>query len=478
MKTGLSLAATLLLLTAAPALAQQRETPQGRARPAAQRPPAPAADPGPVNAFLNAPPVMGLAEAERRLVARNLMVVAAQRGVDAARAQSLIAGSLPPAALSLGNTFGQVNERGGGGGMQGWRFLSPSNNLNLGLTGLIEIGGKRELRSRAASAQLNAAEAQVLDTLRGQVFQLRQAFIQGLAARANLEVALGNRASLDRTEALLRQQVRLGAIPEGDLIRFQASRLSFEQDVTTNAQAYAASIAALALLMADDAANFAPARQRAGSPVAFDLQGRLEASQTLGVTRDALAAATATRPDVVVAERMAAAMVANRDLAEAGRYRDVSVGLGLSRTRLTQNVPGDFQANDQALLQFSVPIFNGRIVEGNIGVATAQAAQAEAMARAAALQARADFAVAWAALEQTRALRSLYDSGALRRAEEAYEIAERAYLAGGRSLIDTLDALRTLNATRIQANQARAAYLLALAQLEQATGVTGILPQF
>ena len=40
-----------------------------------------------------------------------------------------------------------------------------------------------------------------------------------------------------------------------------------------------------------------------------------------------------------------------------------------------------------------------------------------------------------------------------------------------------MDALRTLNATRIQSNQARYAYLLALAQLEQATGVSGVAPR-
>ena len=72
---------------------------------------------------------------------------------------------------------------------------------------------------------------------------------------------------------------------------------------------------------------------------------------------------------------------------------------------------------------------------------------------------------------------TLYTGGALNRAEEAYRSTEQAYLAGGRSLIDVLDALRTLNATRIQANQARYAYLLALAQLELATGVSGIAPK-
>lgn len=46
--------------------------------------------------------------------------------------------------------------------------------------------------------------------------------------------------------------------------------------------------------------------------------------------------------------------------------------------------------------------------------------------------------------------------------------------AGGRTL---LDALRTLSATRLQANQLRQACLLSLAALERATGVSGIAPR-
>ncbi len=40
-----------------------------------------------------------------------------------------------------------------------------------------------------------------------------------------------------------------------------------------------------------------------------------------------------------------------------------------------------------------------------------------------------------------------------------------------------MDALRTLNGTRTAANNARYAYLVALATLEQATGISGITPR-
>ncbi|WP_235924771.1 TolC family protein [Roseomonas harenae] len=65
----------------------------------------------------------------------------------------------------------------------------------------------------------------------------------------------------------------------------------------------------------------------------------------------------------------------------------------------------------------------------------------------------------------------------MRRAEEAYHSTEAANLAGMRTLLDTLDALRTLDATRVAANAARAVFFAALAGLEQASGVEGIGPK-
>ncbi len=499
-------AATLALLAAVGAAPSQAQRPTTRADHATPAPPGSGSAALPIAPRV---PPMTLAEAEARLVERNLVVLAARRGVDAARAQRLVASSLPPPQLSVGNSFAQFNQTNRG--LQGGQFLSFGNNIAVGLSVLIERGGKRTLRTRLAEEQIGIAEAQVLDALRLQVFQLRQAFLGALLARANLEVALANRQSLDNTEALLRRQVQDGAIPEGDLLRFQASRIAFEGDVTSNAQAYAAGVAAVAALLDADPAAFQAAGSAAGmglpaaraaqqrrggpadaptavrvilSPVAFDLRGRLDQGlPALGIGREELGAAVASRADVVAAQRQASAAAANRTLAEAARSRDVTLDASWGRTRLNQDLPNapgpntTINANNMFGFALSVPIFTGRIVEGNVGIAQAQQSQAELGARAAMLQARADFAAAWAAWEQARALLALYTGGALNRAEEAYRSTEQAYAAGGRSLIDVLDALRTLNQTRLGANQARYAAILALANLEQATGVSGLAPR-
>jgi hypothetical protein len=313
----------------------------------------------------------------------------------------------------VGTAFGQVLEPASGRTV---RYYSPASNVLVGLSVLVERGGKRTLRSRLADEQVGIAEAQVLDALRLQLFQLRQAFLSALLARANLEVAFGNRQSLDRTEALLRRQWREGAVPEGDLLRFQASRLPFEADITAGAQAYAAGVAAVAALLGEDAAVVqagagqsgalnlpalaAPPSSRPGptnapttvrtvlSPVAFDLRGRFAVAPELGVGREELARAISIRADVVAAERQVAASAANTRLAEASRLRDVTVNGTAVRSQLPQDIP-DAARRVDAINQFSVslsiPIFTARIVEGNVTTAQAQQGQAEALSRAALL---------------------------------------------------------------------------------------------
>jgi outer membrane protein TolC len=268
----------------------------------------------------------------------------------------------------------------------------------------------------------------------------------------------------------------------------------FEADVIAAAQNYAAGAAQVAMLLAADAAalNAAPtprAAQREQEPavprivlpqVAFDPRGRFEAMPEPGISRGEMADAVGNRPDVVAAARQAAAASANTEVAQAARWRDVTANAGWARSRLSQDQPTStrqVEANNLFSFNLSVPIFTRQITEGNIGVAQNQQLAYEAQARAALLQARADFATAWTNYEQSRNLLRLYAGGALNRAEQAYRSVEQAYFAGGRNLIDVLDALRTLNLTRVATNNARVAYLTSLAQLELTTGIGGLAPR-
>jgi outer membrane protein TolC len=155
----------------------------------------------------------------------------------------------------------------------------------------------------------------------------------------------------------------------------------------------------------------------------------------LGIGRDELGAAVAGRADVVAAARQAEAANANQLLAESGRQRDVSVNGIYGRSRLSQDLPTSsrrLDAVDSFGLSVSVPIFTGRIVRGNVGIATAQAGQAQAAAQAALLQARAEFAAAWAAYRAGQGAGGPVQRGGAEARRGSYRSTEQAYLAGGR----------------------------------------------
>src|SRR2546429_289488 len=85
---------------------------------------------------------------------------------------------------------------------------------------------------------LQAAEAQVLDTMRTQLLQLRQAFSTAVLARENVRVARENLDLTTDTERLIKTRVSAGDAPEWDLIKFQASKVQFQRDLVAAHLAY------------------------------------------------------------------------------------------------------------------------------------------------------------------------------------------------------------------------------------------------
>ncbi len=166
------------------------------------------------------------------------------------------------------------------------------------------------------------------------------------------------------------------------------------------------------------------------------------------------------RPDVIAARRNGAAARRAVDLAYALRHRDVTVRVQYLRVG-PDNTLG---------VTASVPIFLFNNFQGDIDKAEAQLRQAEAATRQTILQANTDVEKAYKAYELTRQTLQVYTAETLAKAEESYQIAEKAYREGASTLQDVLDARRTLNQTWVTANQARSDYTLSLYQLEQEVG--------
>jgi len=93
------------------------------------------------------------------------------------------------------------------------------------------------------------------------------------------------------------------------------------------------------------------------------------------------------------------------------------------------------------------------------------------------LQAITEVDKAYQASQASRQILQVYTAEALAKAEESFRIAEKSYQRGATSLLELQDAQRTLNQTRLAANQAYFDYRMSLYQLEQATGQSWTKPQ-
>lgn len=409
------------------------------------------------------------------LIAHNLSVVSARYSVDILRAQRIAAGLRPNPTLTFSAT----------------QFTLPRNLLNpafnfktdpnnaaanttytLEVDQLIERGGKRGLRSLQADLNAQAAEAQLRDALRQQLFQLRQAFFTAVLARENLRVARENLDHFDHSERILFAQVKEGYSAGVDLKREELQRVQFQRDVVTAGLTYQQSLRdVLNLIGSGDAPSSADSTQLtaqasyASPELAADLDvldGDLEIEPTLLWIDDLRKLALDNRPDVRAAALSLEAARAGLDLARAQQVRDLTVGGQYSHVG-SDNTVG---------VVLSVPLKTGARANAAIAQATATKLQAEAQLRQARTQALTDVEKAFTAYLVSRDRLRLFAGGVLRTASDVLRTEEVAYREGSKSLLDYLDAQRTYNQTRLDYNQARYDFLMSLYQLEYATGTT------
>jgi cobalt-zinc-cadmium efflux system outer membrane protein len=431
-----------------------------------------------------------LSQAEQFMIQRNLALQAAKYQVDASRAAKLIASFKPNPTLTLGAEqfplAGRILD-----------YLARTDPNSAAATTytvrydqLIERGGKRELRTELADAQLQASEAQMLDAIRTQLFQLRQAFTSAALAHENLLLAESTKQQYDQTIRLTAAKVDNGDLAGVELYRIEAAALPYQQAVQQSLTTYQqATRDILNLLGAREADVRATPQVAAGHPdsgagtamaartVQFSLPSGAAPPDALDdgplqiefqfddrpITQtpaDLQEAALEGRPDLIAARRVYDAAMKGVNLAQAQRVRDVSVGTFVQRIGSDQTIGANV----------SIPLF---IHNNGIAVVTqadSQKSSAEALVKQAELQVVTDVEKAYLAYQSARRTLDLYNGTTLERAERLRSIASVSYQQGAWGLIELLDAQRTYNQTIAAYNQARADYQLALWQLELATG--------
>ncbi len=420
------------------------------------------------------PTRLSLQSATDLLIKNNLAVTAARYNVDILRAQRIAAGLRPNPSVTFSATQFTIPRV-----FRHPRELIHTNDENgaantsytVEVDQLIERGNKRALRSQQADLNTKAAEAQVRDALRQQLFQLRQAFFTAVLARENLRVAKESLEHFDRTENLLIVQVKEGYSAGVDLKRVQLQRLQFQRDVATAGQSYQQSLRdVLNLIGQGDAPSAASSTQlimkvnsKSDSDDSQDIiEGNLDVIPELLWIDDLRKMALANRPDIQAAQINLEAAERGMQLAQAQKARDVTVG-GQYYRNGSDNTVG---------VVMSVPLRIGPRANAAIAQATATKLQAGAQLRLVRTQALTDVEKAFTAYLVSRDRLRLFTGTALSTAADVRRIEEIAYRDGAKGLLDYLDAQRTYNQTVVDYNQARYDFLLSLYQLEFATGAT------
>jgi cobalt-zinc-cadmium efflux system outer membrane protein len=395
-----------------------------------------------VQAQIQAPELasLSLRTADALLLQKNRELQVARRAVEAAEAQTLVAGQRPNPNLSL-NTVNISPNRGVGGGALRDKAVDSSVRLDQ----LIERGNKRELRI-AAAKQLEAASGEDLaDMLRQQRLIMRGSYYDLALAQDKVAISADTAALFQRTLAAAEQRLKAGDIASSDVARIRVDALRAQNDArAVEADRRRAQFALAYLIGVEQKADVLGATDAWPAPQAA---AAIEMEQLIE-----------RRPDVRAARARIEAANEARELARSLRTRDVSVGVQF------EHFPDNFGNTSNSYgVGVSVPLFTRNYYEGEIAQATAawnaakdNLERTRALAQSEISRALADLAAAAERLAR-------FQENLLAEAKKSSDSAEFAYKNGAIGVMDLLDARRTLRAIQLDAASAQADYAKALA---------------
>ncbi len=309
---------------------------------------------------------------------------------------------------------------------------------------------KRELRLESAKKSTDIAVTSFQDEERGLLFNLRNAFVQTLEAKAVLQNARENLSYWDRELEVNRKRFQAGDLAQVDLDRLELQRIQFETDLE-NATVALRSAKIQLLILLDDRT---PIDQ-------FDVSGPYGFSDSLAPLDEYHSVALAARPDLKAAAEAIELAKTNHQLAVANGSADPTFGVDFARN---PPIPSYFGVS------VSIPL---RIFDRNQGEKARTEVEIGRSARAHdALQAQVfgDVDSAYVTLESAVNLLRPYRDKYLKLAEDTRNRVSFSYRNGGASLLDYLDAEKSYRDARLAYLNLIGSYLSAAAQLNMAVG--------
>ena len=397
-------------------------------------------------AFAQGTPDFGaltLPSAEAMLGAKNRDIALARRALEQAQADVQVAGQPPNPQFSW--TTQNINPKlGVGSGPLRGKTVDSIARVDQ----LIERGNKLNLRVDTARRLEAAAGEDLNDIGRQQLLALRSAYYDLAAAQDKVATTRDTAQLFDKTVGAAQTRQRAGDIAASDVSRIRVDALRAQND----ARAAEADLS------------------RARLALAFLIGADKDAASLRAVTpwpaRDALAQAGVDelvnrRADVRAAVARVEATDRARDLAQAQRTRDISVGVQVEHYPASGSNP---QGSGNSFgVAVSVPLFLRHNNEGTVARAQADWYAARDLLERVKAQAVSEVLRARNDLESASERLARIETDLLPAAQKSADAAEFAFRNGALGVMDLLDARRTLKAVLIDATTARADHAKALA---------------
>jgi cobalt-zinc-cadmium efflux system outer membrane protein len=309
---------------------------------------------------------------------------------------------------------------------------------------------KRELRLESAQKGTAVAQSQLADQERNLVFNLRNAFVQALQAKAVRELANENLAYFDHELSISQERYKAGDIARVDLDRLELQRVQYESDLQTAEVNLRTSKIQLLQLLNDRT----PIEQ-------FDVQGPFDFGEQIPLPDELRRAAMEERPDLKAAAQSVEKAQTDYRLAVANGSTDPTFGMDFAR-----NPPIPVYIG----VSVTIPL---RIFDRNQGEKArtrVDITRNERLRDAAQAQVFSDVDSAYATMLHTVTLLRPYKTKYLETAGRVRDTIAFSYQHGQASLVDYLDAQRDYRTVQVSYLNLVGSYLTAASQLNLAVG--------
>jgi len=389
------------------------------------------------------------AQIRERFDAANPTLRAGKLNIDESRAAEITAFLRPNPDLTLSTDGTQLSRYEGV-----WRPFAGTQ-YGPAISYLHEREHKRELRRDQARESTAIAESSYLDQERSLTFNLRNAFVQTLQAKAVLQNAQENLAYWDRELAVNRTRFHAGDIAQMDLNRLDLQRIQFESDFETAMVNLRTAKIQLLMLLNDR------------TPIErFDVTGPYEFAEELRPLEEFRNIALDTRPDLKVAVQNVELAKITHQLAVASGSTDPTFSLWVTHNPSFNN-PFD---NNTIGGSVSIPL---RIFDRNQGEKARtqiDIGRNERLRDANEAQVFNDVDSAYWTLVQNVNLLKPYKTKYLSLATDVRDKVSFSFRNGASSLLDYLDAEKSYRDTRLAYLNLIGSYLAAASQMNLAVG--------